>query len=84
MDWPAAPSAETFAPIEGRESHALDVYMERGQVVDARLDGESFWPNWFKIEFKGNGELSAKVHGVRLSTRLGDTITIHQGPPQNS
>ena len=54
-----------------------------GEVADARLNGESFWPAWFKIEFKGDGEMSAKVRGVKLSTRLGDTIAIHQGPPEN-
>lgn len=58
---------------------ALDVYLVDGKVADLRLDGESVWPTWFKVEWKGDGELSAKVHGVRLSTRHGDAITIHQG-----
>ncbi len=81
MNWPETPSADTFAPIEERESHRLDVYLVQGSLVDARLDGESFWPDWFKIEFKGNGDLSAKVKGVRISTRLGDEIHFHEGAP---
>ncbi len=84
MDWPTPSGAETFAPIEGRENHKLDVYLENGEVADAKLDGESFWPAWFKIEFKGNGELSAKVRGVRLTTRQGDVIAIHQGRPDKA
>ncbi len=71
------PDAEAEAP----ESDHLDVYLVGGQVVDVRLNGRSVWPTWFKIEWKGNGELSAKVNGVRLSTRHGDTIAIHQTPP---
>lgn len=61
--------------------HRLDVYLVDGQVEDVRLDGESVWPTWFKIEWKGTGEVSAKVHGVRLATRTGDAIVIHQGRP---
>jgi hypothetical protein len=64
---------------EGREDHTLDVYLADGQVVDVRLDGDSVWPVWFKLEWKGNGELSAKVRGVRLSTAFGDSIKIHAG-----
>lgn len=45
-----------------------------GTLEDLLLDGESVWPIWFKVEWKGNGELSAKVAGQRLSTARGDTI----------
>lgn len=85
MSWPT-PSGDTFAVPEGREDHALDVYLTDGKVVDVRLDGESVWPVWFKLEWKGNGELSAKVRGVRLSSRYGDRIVVHtapSGPPLN-
>jgi hypothetical protein len=63
------------------EGHTLDVYLVNGQLADVRLDGESVHPTWFKIEWKENGELSAKVKGVRMATRYGDVISIHQGPP---
>jgi hypothetical protein len=82
MDWPATPSRDTFAPIEDRENHRLDVYLANGELVDVRLDGESVYPTWFKLEWKGTGEMSAKVRGVRLATRLGDTIAIHSGSPE--
>jgi hypothetical protein len=82
MDWPSTPSRETFAPIEDRENHRLDVYLADGELVDVRLDGESVYPTWFKLEWKGTGEMSAKVRGVRLATRLGDTIAIHSAPPE--
>lgn len=81
MAWPTSSSAESFVPIAEHEPHRLDVYLVNGELVDAHLDGESFWPAWFKVEFKGNGELSAKVKGVKLSTRLGDTVTFHQDAP---
>lgn len=55
--------------------------MDDGEVADVRLNGESVWPTWFKIEWKGNGELSAKVQGVRIATSRGDEIRIHQGAP---
>jgi hypothetical protein len=58
--------------------HRLDVYLADGQLQDVRLDDESVYPTWFKIEFKETGEVSAKVKGVRLATRNGDEITIHQ------
>jgi hypothetical protein len=58
----------------------LDVYLEDGKLIDVRLDGESVHPTWFKIEWKETGEVSAKVKGVRLATRQGDEITIHQAP----
>lgn len=64
------------------EPDRLDVYLSDGEVADVRLNGESVWPTWFKIEWKGNGELSAKVQGVRLATARGDEIRIHQGAPE--
>ncbi len=82
VDWPSTPSADTFVVPEGRESHRLDVYLADGRPVDLRLDGESVFPTWFKLEFKESGEVSAKVRGTRLATRLGDTIMIHSGPPE--
>ena len=63
------------------EHHVLDVYLDGARAVDLKLDGESVHPTWFKLEFKETGELSAKVKGVRLSTRLGDVVNIHQAPP---
>jgi hypothetical protein len=81
MAWPTTPPADTFAPISAREHHRLDVYLQNGEIVDVLLDGESVWPVWMKLEFKGNGQLSAKVCGVRLSTRLEDQIVIHTGRP---
>jgi hypothetical protein len=81
MSWPTDIPADTFAPIAGRNDHHLEVLLADGQVSDVRLDGQSVWPTWFKIEWKGNGELSAKVKGVRLSTRYGDRITIRPLPP---
>jgi hypothetical protein len=62
------------------EGHTLDVYLVDGQLEDVRLDGESVHPTWFKIEWKESGELSAKVKGVRLATRYGDAINIHNSP----
>ena len=49
-----------------------------GGAQDVRLDGESLWPSWFKIEWKENGQRSAKIRGERLSTNFGDEIVIHQ------
>ena len=60
-----------------RHVSVLDVYLQDGRVVDVRLDGESQYPTWFKLEFKETGEVSAKIKGVRLATRLGDEINIH-------
>jgi hypothetical protein len=68
-------------PEPDREAHHLDVYLDGAEPTDVRLDGESVWPVWFKLEWKGSGEMSAKVRGVRLSTRLGDRISVHAGPP---
>jgi hypothetical protein len=45
-----------------------------GELQDVLLDGESLWPIWFKVEWKGNGQLSAKIAGRRISTREGDAI----------
>ena len=78
-DWPATPSADTLALPANRENHVLDVYLVDGRPVDLRLDGESLFPVWFKLEFKEGGEISAKVKGVRLATRFGDRIHIHTG-----
>jgi hypothetical protein len=75
--WPKTPGADTFAVSEGREAHQLDVYLDDGRLTDVRLNGESVHPTWFKIEWKESGEVSAKVKGVRLATRLGDVISIH-------
>ena len=75
MDFPTTASADTFAPIAERENHQLDVHLDdNGELRDVQLDGESLWPIWFKVEWKGNGQLSAKIAGQRLSTREGDVI----------
>jgi hypothetical protein len=79
--WPATPGADTFTVPEGRQHHVLDVYLDAGRLVDVQLDGDSVYPTWFKLEFKETGEVSAKVKGVRLATRFGDAINIHQGAP---
>jgi hypothetical protein len=63
------------------EAYELDVYLVDGRLADVRLDGESVFPTWFKLEFKETGEVSAKVKGVRLSSGRGDVIHIHNGPP---
>ena len=76
-DWPATPSADLEAIPANRQHHHLEVHLVDGRPTEVRLDGESVWPTWFKLEFKESGELSAKVKGVRLSTRLGDTISIY-------
>jgi len=60
----------------------LEVYLVDGEVRDVRLDGESLWPTWFKIEWKETGQRSAKIRGERLSTNYGDEIVIrHEAPP---
>lgn len=75
--WPETPSDDTLAIPEGAERHRLEVILEAGgSVSDVRLDGDSIWPCWFKLEWKGNGQVSAKAGGVRLSTRSGDEIVI--------
>jgi hypothetical protein len=65
------------------EAYRLDVYLEKGEVVDVQVNGQSVWPVWFKIEWKGTGDVSAKVRGIRLSTRQGDEIKIHEGRPSS-
>jgi hypothetical protein len=76
-EWPATPGRDLLAVPANRENHVLDVYLRDGRPTDLRLDGESVYPTWFKIEWKETGEVSAKVKGVRLATRLGDEINIH-------
>ncbi len=76
--WPANPPEDALAIPESAERHRLEVILDGGgQVADVRLDGESIWPIWFKLEWKGDGQISAKARGVRLSTRQGDQITVH-------
>ena len=61
-------------------AYDLEVRLEQdGGLQDVLLDGESLWPIWFKVEWKGNGQLSAKIAGRRLSTREGDQIRIVVG-----
>jgi hypothetical protein len=74
----------TFPRIEQLESHQMDVYLVDGRAVDVRVDGESVFPTWFKLEFKENGEVSAKVKGMRLSSRRGDVIQVHLGAPDEA
>jgi hypothetical protein len=81
VDWPTQGSTDTLAVPEGRDDHRLDVYLVGGEVVDVRLDGQTVWPTWFKIEWKGTGDVSAKVRGLRLASRYGDVIAIHEGRP---
>lgn len=63
------------------DHYQLDVYFVEGQLVDVRVDGESVFPTWFKLEFKESGEVSAKVKGLRISSRRGDVINIYQRHP---
>ena len=77
--WPSTPGSDTLAIPANRENHVLDVYLANGRVTDVRLDGESVHPTWFKIEFKENGQVSAKVKGVRLATRYGDDPRAESG-----
>jgi len=74
-------SSAELGVAEGPQNHVLDVYLVDGRPVELLLDGESVFPVWFKLEFKETGELSAKVKGVRLGTRFGDEINIHNGTP---
>jgi hypothetical protein len=61
----------------------LEVYLVDGEVRDVRLEGESLWPTWFKIEWKETGQRSAKIRGERLSTNYGDEIVIlHEAPAE--
>ncbi|MBI4491518.1 MAG: hypothetical protein HY690_01850 [Chloroflexi bacterium] len=52
----------------------LEIVLRGSEVEDVRLDGESLWPTWFKVEFKETGQVSAKIKGERLSTNFGDEI----------
>jgi hypothetical protein len=81
VNWPAPAGADGFPQIETDEHYQLDVYLVDDRPVDVRVDGESVFPTWFKVEFKENGEISAKVKGLKLSSKRGDTIRIHLGPP---
>ena len=77
-------AALLLAPLllfRGNTAMVEDVYLVDDRPVDVRVDGESVFPTWFKVEFKENGEVSAKVKGVKLSSKRGDTIRIHLGPP---
>ena len=58
----------------------LEVYLCDGEVRDVKLNGESLWPIWFKIEWKETGQRSAKIRGERLSTNYGDEIVIVHEP----
>ena len=73
-----APELDDEEREEEEGGQRLDVYLKAGVVADVKLNGESVWPIWFKVEWKGNGQVSAKVRGVRLSTSMGDEIQIHQ------
>ncbi|HEY3064089.1 MAG TPA: hypothetical protein VGL99_34395 [Chloroflexota bacterium] len=75
---PRTPDADAPTDSEAPDNHVLDVYLDGGKLVEVLLDGESVHPTWFKIEWKETGEVSAKVKGVRLATRFGDEINIHQ------
>jgi hypothetical protein len=68
-------------PTPPQDTYRLDVYLVDGRAVDATVDGESVFPTWFKLEFKETGEVSAKIKGLKLSSKRGDTIAIHNGPP---
>jgi hypothetical protein len=85
INWPAPGSEETLASVSSVDtdaSYQLDVYLVDDRPVDVRVDGESVFPTWFKLEFKESGEISAKVKGHKLSSKRGDIIRIHHGPPQ--
>jgi hypothetical protein len=78
MKFPNPKDLDTFAGPATVETNEVDVYLRDGQLADVILNGESVYPTWFKLEFKESGEVSAKVKGVRLSSRRGDVIRIHQ------
>ena len=85
-EWPTKRPDDALAVPEGAERHRLEVLLDAaGQglhgspsltVADVRLDGESIWPSWFKLEWKGDGQISAKAGGLRLATRAGDQIVV--------
>jgi hypothetical protein len=61
--------------LEAAVAYNLEIRLDdNGQLQDVVLDGESMWPTWFKVEWKGDGQLSAKIAGRRISTREGDEI----------
>ncbi len=65
--------------------YVLDIRLdEGGELRDVLQDGESLWPTWFKVEWKGNGQLSAKIAGNRISTRDGDEIRFSVQPTGSS
>ncbi len=68
-------------PTPPQATYRLDVYLVDGRPVDVTVDGESVFPTWFKLEFKETGEVSAKVKGLKLSSRRGDAINVHIGAP---
>ena len=80
VDQQTSHTSGSFPAAPERENHHLDVYLTRGKLADVCLDGQSVYPTWFKLEWKETGQMSAKVRGVRISTRLGDAITIHARP----
>ena len=75
IKWPS--NLEVEAAASEIEHHHLEVYLSGGRAVDVRIDGESVYPTWFKLEFKESGEVSAKIKGIRLSSRSGDTFMVH-------
>lgn len=77
MKWPTLDPAAVAGPSGEIETHQMDVYLEGDRAVDIQVDGESVFPTWFKLEFKETGEISAKVKGLKLSSKRGDTIHIH-------
>ena len=75
-EWPVMYAGNSAGDTQ--PNHVLDVYFQDNRLIDVRLDGESLFPVWFKLEFKGeSGEVSAKIKGVRLATRFGDEINLH-------
>jgi hypothetical protein len=75
MRWPTIDDAAQAGAVT--DTHTLDVYLESDRAVDVRVDGESLFPTWFKLEFKETGEVSAKIKGLKLSSKRGDVIRVH-------
>ena len=75
MQWPTIDKSATNRAES--ETYTLDVYLDGDRAVDVHVDGESLFPTWFKLEFKETGEISAKIKGLKLSTKRGDTIRVH-------
>ena len=78
MNWPTVD--ETTMAGATTETHTLDVHLEGDRAVDVQVDGESLFPTWFKLEFKETGEVSAKIKGLKLSSKRGDAIRVHVRP----